>query len=445
MRRAVGGAAGVLLLLFGAATAAARDIHICLVPDTQNLANQEDNAVVSPSTTCQVDPIRGACIGSNCEKSPYCTGSWYRTGEILLANVAYSMTGQWEKIDYSEIHGRDRVQSKLDHSLDHPPCDLILGLGDMMDISYPPQKACTPERLDHAGSTDNYHQYESVLGFWKIIRDSGIPFLPLRGNHDPEACYTKLMEALEFESLPFYYAKSSSGQAPGSAPGKSDGALLTGQSHAIKAEIAGRTFCAVGVQDAVANEPWPGPAMTDVAFCNAAIGCGGDFPTILTAHGAVLPSGEIDDSGDPGLGTLRDGCVRKRENAEVFIVAGGHWTNPVRRSAKTSEINPATGERVWTLFSNWQEMNRHNGGAPSRPEGVTPSDGQGGVYTVITISPEKKTLCAHDWNPYFQTRSERGNGQEPGMIAMTELCEDFDLDARFYSDTGSGRSGKIDR
>ena len=70
-------------------------------------------------------------------------------------------------------------------------------------------------------------------------------------------------------------------------------------------------------------------------------------------------------------------------------------------------------------------------GAPSRPEGVTPSDGQGGVYTVITIRPEKKKLCAHDWNPYFQTRSARGNGQDPGLIAMTELCEDFDLDARF--------------
>jgi hypothetical protein len=103
----------------------------------------------------------------------------------------------------------------------------------------------------------------------------------------------------------------------------------------------------------------------------------------------------------------------------------------VRSSVKASEINPATGERVWKLFSNWQEMNRHNPGARSRPEGVTPSDGQGGVYTVITIRPEKKKLCAHDWNPYFQTRSERGNGQDPGLIAMTELCEDFDLDARF--------------
>ncbi len=60
----------LLLSLGAAATATARDIHICLVPDTQNLANQVDNAVVLPKTTCQVDPIRGACIGAHCEKSP---------------------------------------------------------------------------------------------------------------------------------------------------------------------------------------------------------------------------------------------------------------------------------------------------------------------------------------------------------------------------------------
>ena len=163
--------------------------------------------------------------------------------------------------------------------------------------------------------------------------------------------------------------------------------------------------------------------MTDVAFCDAAIGCGGNFPTILTAHGAVLPTGAIEDVGDPKLGTLRHGCIEKPNDAAVFVVAGGHWTSPVTTSVKASEVVRETGQRVWKLFSNWQEMNRHNH--------ATPSDGQGGVYTVITISRSSKKLCAHDWNPYFQTRSERGNGQESGLIAMTELCEEFDFDARF--------------
>jgi len=427
----------VLSLILAAASAAhgagaERDITICLVPDTQNQASASDNGVLLPATTCRVDATSGSCVGGFCEKSPYCTGSWYKTGEILLDNAAYSMTGQWEKIDYSAIKGRDKVQSKLDHTLDHPRCDLILGLGDMMDISFPPGKMCTPEVLDHASPTDSYHQYEAVLRFWEIIKASGVPFLPLRGNHDPEDCYAKLMSALDFESLPFYFSKSSSGRTPGSGePGKVDGALLSGQSYAIKSEIAGQTLCAVGVVDAIADDAWAGPAMTDVAFCKAAIGCGGKFPTILTAHGAVLPTGEIENAGDPALGTLRDGCIRDPNNAEVFAVAGGHWTSPVRSSMKASEVVPETGQRVWKLFSNWQEMNRHNGGRPSLPEGITPSDGQGGVYTVVTISRAKKKICAHDWNPYFQTRSERGNGQEPGLIAMSELCEDFDFDARF--------------
>jgi hypothetical protein len=414
----------LLVCLLAAGSAAAQDIHICLVPDTQNQAGATDSAVVLPDSTCRVDPIKGSCVGASCEKSPYCTNSWYTTGEILLNNAAYSMTGQWEKIDYSAIKGRDKVLSKQSESLDHPRCDMILGLGDMMDISYPPAKMCAPAVLDHAGTTDSYHQYEAIEGFWRIIQASGVPFLPLRGNHDPEDCFSKLMRALEFESLPFYYSKSVSS-------GPAGGAVLAGQSYAIKAEIAGKTFCAVGVQDAVANDVWPGPALTDVAFCDAAIGCGGNFPTILISHGAIHPTGAIDNSGDPTLGTLRDGCVRDPNNSEVFVVAGGHWTNPVTTSVKASEVIPETGKRVWKLFSNWQEMNRHNGGRQSMPEGVTPSDGQGGVYTVITISPAKKTICAHDWNPYFQTRSERGNGQEAGLIAMTELCEDFDFDERF--------------
>lgn len=425
-----------LLIALVAGTAEARDITICLVPDTQNLANQWDGGLVMPDKTCQVDPQKGSCAGAACQKSPYCTESWFRTGETLLNNVAYSMTGQWEKIDYSAIKGRDDVKSKLDESLDHPKCDMILGLGDMMDISYPPGKLCTPGALDNASPTDNYHQYEAILGFWKIIRDSGIPFLPLRGNHDPEDCFTKLMTTLEFDSLPFFFSKSSSTRPPGGeGPNAKYGAVLAGQSYAIKAEIDGRTLCAVGVQDAVANEDFPGPATTDVAFCDKAIGCGGSFATILTSHGAVLPHGRIDDSGDPALGRLRSGCVADANNAEVFVVAGGHWTSPVRSSYKGSEVIPETGQRVFKLFSNWQEMNRHTGGKPSWPDGVTASDSQGGVYTVITISPSEKKLCAHDWNPYFQTRSERGNGQEPGGIAMTELCEEFDFDARFGART----------
>jgi hypothetical protein len=144
----------------------------------------------------------------------------------------------------------------------------------------------------------------------------------------------------------------------------------------------------------------------------------------------VLPHGRIDDSGDPALGRLRSDCVANAKHDELLLVAGGHWTSPVRSSYKGSEVIAETGQRVWKIFSNWQEQNRHNGGKPSWPDGVTASTARG-VYTVITISPSEKNICAHDWNPYFQPRSERGNGQEPGGIALTELCEELDFDARF--------------
>jgi hypothetical protein len=82
------------------------------------------------------------------------------------------------------------------------------------------------------------------------------------------------MKTLEFDSL------RSSTRSRRAAPARLRRAereyrpVLAGQSYAIKAEIDGRTFCAVGVQDAVANEACP-TRRDRRRVLRPAIGCGG--------------------------------------------------------------------------------------------------------------------------------------------------------------------------
>ena len=76
--------------------------------------------------------------GASCEHSPYCKGTWFDTGRQLLRNLAYDLTGQWEKEDYAGIGELDGATAPRTGPPDHPRCDAILSLGDMIDIpSYP--------------------------------------------------------------------------------------------------------------------------------------------------------------------------------------------------------------------------------------------------------------------------------------------------------------------
>ena len=194
---------GVLLLLVALPAAAAeRDTYICLVPDTQGLTIVFPTGQVPDMNTCQPnqDPAFG-CKGSYCQSSPYCKTSWIETHKLMLRNLAYELTGQWEKIDYTEISGGDTTRSHEKTGLDHPRCDLILGLGDItnnpdgvMDVPYDQLQT---HQQEWKIATDN---------LWSIIDASGIPYLASQGNHDSFDAYKRFLGLLATEKKPWFYA-----------------------------------------------------------------------------------------------------------------------------------------------------------------------------------------------------------------------------------------------
>ncbi len=384
---------GLLVLLLCASTVArGADLTICAVPDLQNLVSNEGPEFPDENTDCAVNPPN--CVEPYCDPSPYCSGTWEATSAILLANLAYSLTGQTSLIDYSAVKGTDPALSGAQYPVDHAPCDVIIGVGDNVDS------------LSGSGnpsystiSAMHQRQVDRVTAFWGIIKDSGTPFLPARGNHDPELVYRYMMTTLGFASLPFVWAAHSDGDQ-----------------YAIKVTTAsGFTLGVVSLDYGGTYSPGDERTASEAAWGGATlgaesvIGLGANYPTAVVSHTLVNSSATANGLLQEGNGLFADPA-----NDELFLALGGHITPTPPVSRKAQGTN-ASGRPFWMMFSNWQEWNRHNSvGATSR----TPSDGIGGAYTVIEIDRAASQICAHDWNPYFQLRSSIGNGQDNGATEL---------------------------
>ena len=375
--------------------ASPRTTTICLVPDIQNMTSMSDGVVANPSVDCS--QTEGAyCTGASCVSSPYCSASWWQTGRILLDNMAYSLTGQWSAIDYTAVKHADNVLSKRGHALDHGRCDAIIGLGDNMDT--------TDLRTYAQLTSDMVHQYEMAIGFWRIVKASGIPYIIARGNHDGEGAFDTLITALGVESEPFHYAIHSERDQ-----------------YAIKFSTkTGKDFCALTLDDDAASEVGDEYTASEAAWVLSNVGCGSDLPTILVGHEIVISDAGATLLSSASTVTLNAGA------GEVFIVAGGHYTDSAI-SRKVEGTN-GSGAAIFKFFSNWQEMNRHN--TNLNGNGITTSDGNGGMYTVISVDAGNSRICAHDWTPYWQSRGTVGNGQDTTQLASS-TCFNFNFDTRF--------------
>ena len=372
-----------------------RDIYLCFIPDTQNQTSQDDQ--VPNRLTCAV---ADDCTGTNCTKSPYCSGEWQgRTSGLLMRNLAYELTGQYSKIDWTEISGNDPTRSFWPNALaPHPRCDVIISLGDMADINDGVDNAGL--NINNIGQAGGQQQWLHVREFWSIINASGIPYLPVRGNHDPANLYRELMETtLNFTSKSFYYAEEPTRDLQ----------------YAIKFPTpTGKQFCVIGGNSAV--HTYLNADGTELAWVNANVGCGANLPTIVVQHEGV------DDDGDLAVSGFLDSVSVADTSGYAFMFAGGH--NVPAYSAKS--VGTLDGFTRFRFGTDFQECNRHNAGLSS-PYGVTPSDGSGDYYTVIRISPERDTVSGYDWSPYWLTT----NTDPDGCAPTSSINTSFDFDARF--------------
>ena len=157
----------VWLALALARGAGAVDITLCVVPDIQNIVSNEDPDIPDDDTSCEVESP--SCEPAYCPASPYCDTNWWHTSELMLANLAYSLTGQTSLIDYSTIKGTDNVLSGASYPTDHAPCDAIIGVGDNVD------QLTGSGNPTYAGLTYAQQNWvQRAAAFWNIIKASEI-------------------------------------------------------------------------------------------------------------------------------------------------------------------------------------------------------------------------------------------------------------------------------
>jgi hypothetical protein len=415
---ALGLALVALLGLAAPALAADRAVHLCFVPDTQHLTSSIN--WLRERETCRADNkdapalkvTKFTCSGAACEHSPYCKGSWFETGRQLLRNLAYDLTGQWEKEDYTGIGELDGATAPRKGPPDHPRCDAILSLGDMIDIpSFPAGNEFT--WLAPRGGTayavrdpdyDDLPAWQKAQAdvidedFWRIIRASGIPYLPVPGNHDPPKLFRRLVSSLELTSAPFFHAQEPTR--------KQENAIL------FKTPT-GVPFCALNLSEGIVFKA----TKAEVRWVVDHVGCGGGHPTILIQHGGVF--------GPRLMGNTPEVVMQAAATTdEIVIVAGGHWGSPV--STKLERRNGVNDRQQFLLYSNWQEVAIHTGGAESRPHGATELYGGGIYYTVVRIDPVAKTFSAWDWSPYWRSRQMGKVGTNGPATSALEKGYDFD-------------------
>ena len=406
-----------------AAAAADRSVHLCFVPDTQHLTSsvvwlrERDSCRADNPESPALRATKFTCEGESCAHSPYCKGTWFDTGRQLLRNLAYDLTGQWDKEDYTGIGELDGATAPRRGPPDHPRCDAILSLGDMIDIpSYPAghefdwtQKLGGTAYVVRDPDYDDLPPWQKAQAdaidadFWRIIRASGVPYLPVPGNHDPPKLFRRLTKALAFEDAPFFHAAEPSRR----------------QENAILFNAGGRRFCALNLAEGIVFKATP----AEVRWVIDHVGCGGGHPTVLIQHGGVLGERLMTDT--PEVVTRSAASTKA-----IVAVAGGHWG--VATSSKILRLNALNDRRQLLLYSNWQEIALHAGGASTRPHGASEVYSAGIYYTVLRFDPDAKRLSAWDWSPYWRSR-KMGNVGTSGP-STSALDVDYDFDARFPPD-----------
>ena len=404
-----------------------RRFRLCLVPDTQNVVGQISSQHTDTDPTayvanCKTDSADGGCTGAYCNQSPYCHVSWRETGRIMLRNLAYELTGQWNLVDWSKIKGPTSIVSTSTTPLNHGGCDAIVSLGDMEGIPSgtdgDPNNA-TIESYTYAQlQSSNYsYQVDGITQFWDIIRRSGIPYLPLQGNHDNWITFKARMVELGIESESWFYEKE--------ALYELSNAILVPMWNDMSLCIVGLSWADSNFDDTRQGE--------SVTWMTSVTGCGNNYPTFVSTHNEVLEDGTIISVGaSPVLETILgvNGAAGTAGMADIFGVAGGHYitSDTSTKSSVTGLFGADPSADVLTWFTNWQQEQRHSAAAPY---GSTPSDSNGAFYTIIDILPDRDLICSYDWSPYWQTTNgSTAKGQTAGIIT-TNACVAFDFDVRF--------------
>lgn len=399
-----------------------RDFTICLIPAFGEMAGQEDYDAEGGKFSCPV--AEGLCTGASCIKSPYCDISWRNTGQVLLSNLAYDLTGQWNKIDYSKIHGPDTyAKSRRANAPDHDKCGVIVSLGDMANITSSDNniagdagnETIETSTIASLAASDLDYQRQAVLAFWGIIKASGIPYIPMQGNNDPWIWFPDLLTKTGFESESWFYTKEAT----------------YGRSLAILVPLWGaKKLCVISSSFDFTSDG-AGKRTQYSTWLQATVGCGANHPTLLATHDQVsATTGQPGTGAAPVIGFGADPGIAGM--SEIFMFAGSHIGDIGAGSLKTSFtglFGADANQTVFSYFTSFVDSQRHIDNLDG--SGYTTSDFAGGAYTVVSLQPDRARICAHDWGTYFQSTTSFTAPGEGVYSVPTANCLAFAFDTRF--------------
>lgn len=370
-------------------------IYLCFLPDVQRLTSAAGWAPDWLGKTCsltnpppQSPGVDMACEGGLCLKSVYCQSTWRDTDRRLLFNMGYEAAYQQDKIDNTGISDIDDARSfLLSAKGGFGRCNAVISLGDMADqpnaAADPnfPQSIVDDDLTYEAESEQTRRMWTVTEDFWRIFKTAGIPYLPVRGNHDNRKAFRRMMERLNFKSESFFHDFE-----------PTDVTNNYGDEYSIKIPYSNGSICVVSLDE---TDTFSGPTAGEQTWVIGKVGCGGSFPTIVVQHQGV---NGVTGAALANLSTV----MSDAGTAKIFLGVGGHWANTL--SVKVAQAGKTcTATSCWSMYSNWQDMNRHSEAV--RPKGMATMDAAGGIMTIVRLDVKRARLDAWDWNVYYHAQA----------------------------------------
>jgi hypothetical protein len=257
--------------------------------------------------------------------------------------------------------------------------EFCIQVGDITDTTGGSDSDGTAGHLD---DLDNYvvnrarydGEWQCVYdNLFKLLYAANIRVLEDNGNHDSCIDHERTLPAATFATRSYYHSHQARAARCGSGGTHTD----TMQRAALFTTSIGNICAVAGRFNGAENDA------TDIAWVNAAVGCGGTTPTILSNHN--------------GLG-FTDATYGGAANSEVFAALSGHFT-PLGLGGSLQTASG--GHQLASIGLNWQESSRNCQNYP------TPSDQGAAMHTGVgfwvkfRLVPRTSTLHMHARSPVF--------------------------------------------